>query len=200
MTKRPRGRPTGYVAPDNFRVTDPQAFVTLFRLLREHAAPQSRGGASALAYVLDVSHVLVIQYCRKAPRAIAPQLWAALERAPLMLQRYPFDFDAYFALLERAVDGREGQGTAAPHTGVAWLPNASAARDLADELGPTIHSLRSSRRVSASTVRALPCGVWLRCTVSDSQVIEATLNTMSDRTALRSVDDDAVLLLLQEPV
>jgi hypothetical protein len=150
--------------------------------------------------VLDVSHVLVVQYCRKAPRGITRTLWAALERAPLLLYRYPFPFDEYFALFGRALDGSEAHETQAPHTGHKWLPTVSAARELANELGPAIHSLRSGRRVSASTVRALPCGVWLRCTATEAQIIQTTLDNMTDRTALRSVEGDAVFLLLQEPI
>ena len=196
MKKRSRGRPRGYVAPDNCRVTDAAAFTALFRLLREHAAPQVRGGATVLAYLLDVSHVLVVQYCRKAPIGITPALYAALERAPLMLQRYPFPFEEYFALLERAVDAENGSGTAAPHTGHRWLPSVQSAVALEDELGPVVHNMRQTGNLSATRVRQLPVNVWMRCTAEDAEIVRRALHKTPAVSVSERRDGEGVLLML----
>ena len=92
-TKARVGRPTGYVHPANCRITDAVAFRGVVELLVLHAVEGPRGGASQVAYVLDVSAVLIHHYRQKAPRAITPRLTAALKRAPLLMQRYPFPFD-----------------------------------------------------------------------------------------------------------
>ncbi len=198
MTKRTRGRPRGYIAPENCPVTDADAFVELFQLLRDHAAPQPRGGASFLAYVLDVSHVLVVQYCRKAPRGITPALFSALERAPLMLQRYPFAFDEYFALLERAVDGDNGEGTPAPHTAFRWLPASKSAVLLEDHLGPVVHNMRRTGNLSASRAQQLPRDQWLLCTPEDAAILRRALVNVPSCSVSEQRDGDSVLLMLHE--
>ena len=201
MDKRRRGRPAGYVSPDNCRVTDPVAFVALFRMLREHAALKSRGGASALAWVLDVTHVLVVQYCRKAPLAVTPALWAALERAPLLMERYPFPFETYFELFERAIDRTLGERTPAPHTRNYWN-DCTPAEPLEKALGPAIHVLRAQKRISPDTVRALPLNVWLSCSAEEGRVIQSVVDSdeMPDRMILRLSDGDNNRLVLQEPL
>lgn len=205
MPARPRGRPRGYVSADNCPVTDPEAFVALFRLLRDHAAPQPRGGASWLAWVLRVSHVLVVRYCRAAPRAITPELCAALERAPLMMESerlgnaesHAYFFNRFLSLWERAIDHSNAFDAPRPDTSRGCLPLDTDTIPLEDVLGPVIHNLRGKGTISAKAVRALPCGKWLQCSPQEANAIIKVCKTLRDRHFLRKKVGDSVIVLLR---